>query len=38
MIDEKEKKRLVDGLLRRGYPCSDVKRVMSRMLETYFED
>jgi SOS response regulatory protein OraA/RecX len=38
MIDEKEKKRLVDGLLRRGYPWSDVKRVMSRMLETYFED
>ena len=38
MIDEKEKKRLVDGLLRRGYPWSDVKRVMSRMLETDFED
>ena len=38
MPDEKEKKRLVDGLLRRGYPWSDVKRVMSRMLETYFED
>ena len=36
--DEKEKKRLVDGLLRRGYPWSDVKRVMSRMLETDFED
>ena len=38
MIDEKEKTRLVDGLLRRGYPWSDVKRVMSRMLETDFED
>ena len=36
--DEKEKKRLVDGLLRRGYPWADVKRVMSRMTQTDFED
>ena len=36
--DEKEKKRLADGLLRRGYPWPDVKHVMSRMLETEFED
>lgn len=36
--DEKEKKRLVDGLLRRGYPWADVKAVLGRMSETYFED
>ena len=28
--DEKEKKRLCDTLLRRGYPWEDVKRVMNR--------
>ena len=28
--DEKEKKRLCDTLLRRGYPWADVKRVMNR--------
>ena len=38
MPDGKEKKRLVDGLLRRGYPWSDVKAVLGRMTETYFED
>ena len=36
--DEKEKKRLVDALLRRGYPWGDVKAVVSRMTQPYFED
>ena len=36
--DEKEKKRLTDALLRRGYPWGDVKRVMNRLLDTQFTD
>ena len=36
--DEKEKKRLCDALLRRGYPWGDVKRVMNRLLDTGFTD
>ncbi|MBQ8389434.1 MAG: regulatory protein RecX [Oscillibacter sp.] len=36
--DEKEKKRLTDALLRRGYPWGDVKRVMNRILDTDFTD
>ena len=36
--DEKEKKRLTDALLRRGYPWGDVKRVMNRLLDTDFTD
>ena len=36
--DEKEKKRLIDALLRRGFPWGDIKRVFGRVLDTYFED
>ena len=36
--DEKEKKRLVDALLRRGFPWGDVKAVMSRITQDYFEE
>ena len=36
--DEKEKKRLVDALLRRGYPWGEVKSVMGRLTQTDFED
>ena len=36
--DEKEKKRLIDALLRRGFPWGDIKRVFGRLLDTYFED
>ena len=36
--DEKEKKRLCDALLRRGYPWGDIKPVMSRLTQDYFED
>ena len=36
--DEKEKKRLIDALLRRGFSWGDVRRVFGRVLDTYFED
>ena len=36
--DEKEKKRLTDALLRRGFPWGDVRAVMSRLLDTDFTD
>ena len=36
--DEKEKKRLIDALLRRGFSWGDVKRVFGRVLDTYFEE
>ena len=36
--DEKEKKRLCDALLRRGYPWSDIKPVMNRLTQDYFKD
>ena len=36
--DEKEKTRLVDALLRRGYPWGEVKSVMGRLTQTDFED
>ena len=36
--DEKEKKRLTDALLRRGFPWGDVRAVMNRLLDTDFTD
>lgn len=38
MPDEKEKKRLIDALCRRGFSWGEVKRVFGRVLDTYFED
>ena len=38
MPDEKEKKRLIDALCRRGFSWGDIKRVFGRVLDTYFED
>ena len=36
--DEKEKKRLFDALIRRGFSWGDVKRVFGRVMDTYFEE
>ncbi len=37
-VSDKEKKRLFDALLRRGFSWSDVKVVWTRMMGEYFED
>jgi len=38
MPDEKEKKRLSDALLRRGFPWSDVKAGLNRLGAEIFDE